>query len=531
MSRKRKKHHELRRLENKYGIESEKRREEKRIEREKPSFTIKIHKEKIFLGLIIILGVYYCFLATTSPMTGEDEAVYIAIGEMISQGNLIGAAPFFIPTLYAPFFLLLGPSLAIAKVISAVFGLLTLIAVYFVGRRVSVEAGIFSALLLLTMQWFTHFMLIAYMEVPIAFFSVVVLYLMFRMDSWRWGVVMGVVLGVSFYTKFSGLFLVMFFTVYALHMLIIERNRAYFKYSLIALLVFSAMFVPYVARNLILYDYPYVTGLDMLFETPVNVFRLNTLQILSLEPGTHPYYEIAGATMRASVDFENTFGWAALLFVFMGSAYAWVKKEKLMLLPIAMVVLFFGVWIVNGGEARYFSIIFPQMALVGGMFLGSVTKHINKKWVSGILVLVVTYLALTISLPIAEKTSTLVRFPADYIEALDWIEKNTPYDSFIFTAFGGSVRYYGRRDQIWNQIPEYPYMMETNSSEYIHTTLSDYNVSHILVWAGIVGEEYFIPGRNMAGIFNTNFVNLVFNDPDNFKTVFKNTNNIVIEVI
>jgi len=94
--------------------------------------------EIVFVIFLLILGFYYIYLASGTPMLGEDEANYYSLSKDLSKGNLpiytIANLPasfiYFTSMLSSFYFLMTGPSLAILKVISAFFGLLTLFLIY-----------------------------------------------------------------------------------------------------------------------------------------------------------------------------------------------------------------------------------------------------------------------------------------------------------------------------------------------------------------------------------------------------------------
>jgi len=185
------------------------------------------------------------------------------------------------------------------------------------------------------------------------------------------------------------------------------------------------------------------------------------------------------------------------------------------------------IFIFYGGESRYLSIVFPQLAIIGGVFLGKVHESIKNRWLPYFLLAIVLGVCLNNSFSMALSTSFSQRFSDDYISALTWLKTNTTKDALVFTTYCGSVNYFGQRDCFWASIPEFPLMMEANNSTYIYDTLKNYNTTHILIWNALIGEDYYYPERNLVGIFNINFYNLVMNDQEHFKIVYQNQNNII----
>ena len=158
--------------------------------------------EMIFVIFLIVIGIYYIYLSTQTAFLAEDEATYFSLGKELSNlqypttdsSNNAITAPLFIPLLYSALFMILGASLILAKVITAIFGILTLIVVYLIGKKINFYVGIFSVFILLSITLFTQFMLIAYVDVPIAFFSALSVYMISRIDSKKSSILAGLVI-------------------------------------------------------------------------------------------------------------------------------------------------------------------------------------------------------------------------------------------------------------------------------------------------------------------------------------------------
>jgi hypothetical protein len=89
--------------------------------------------------------------------------------------------------------------------------------------------------------------------------------------------------------------------------------------------------------------------------------------------------------------------------------------------------------------------------------------------------------------------------------------------------------YYGRL-AFWNKMEEFPDIMRTQNATFIEDTLKKYNVTHILVYRGVIANDYIVPGSNFIGLFTYNFVNVVNNNPNIFKPVFSNQETMVLEI-
>jgi hypothetical protein len=498
--------------------------------------------EFIFLVFLLAIGIFYIYLATGTQMLGEDEQYYYSMARDFSSGKFpvydeLGRDypwSYFTSFLSAFFFLLITPSIGILKAISEFFGILTLIFVYFVGKKFNIYYGIFSVFLLFSIQSFTHFMMIAYVEVPIAFFSVLVFYLFLRMKDIKTSVFTGLTLGLAYFTKTSALILPLILIIYAFIRLFYFKDKKYIKLAFISVIVFSLFLSSLVIRNLVLFKYPYTLGLDFFFK-PSEHARTEWPKWLVKE------FQNVSPVRLSLETYTSTFGLIEFIFLIFGFTYFlfnW-KEDKKEREPLILMVLFsllfiivFNFYLISSFipiESRYLSMIFPQISLLEGLFLWKL-KEWNKVFL--ILILPILLFSLYSSITTATGTYNSQRYPSDYLEALKWVKTNTPKDSFIFTTYVGSLKYFGERNGIWaNDIDEYfPEIMTTDNSTFIYEILKKYNVSYILIWRSTLAQNYIIPESNIWGVFTYKFAQVISNDTISFDNVFSNQNNWIFKL-
>jgi hypothetical protein len=239
--------------------------------------------------------------------------------------------------------------------------------------------------------------------------------------------------------------------------------------------------------------------------------------------------------------FSSTFGWLTFILGIFGFTWLitnWKKNKEetdILFLSLASVLILVSVFTITSFtgwiplETRYLSIIFPQLALLGGMFLWKM-----KEWNKMLLILIVPILLFSLftSATTAIGTYNSQRYPSDYLEALKWIKTNTPKDAIIFTTYSGSLKYYGERDDIWaNNIGEdFPQIMTTTNGTFIYGVMEKYNVSYILIWRDTMAQNYIVPESNIWGVFTYNFANVVSSDKEHFDNVFSNQNNWIFKL-
>ena len=485
-------------------------------------------------------------LASQTNFLGDDEFGYYFNAKQFSQGTMqtldIYDYPITFPGLFVTsftsfFFLLFGPSLAISKMVSAFFGILTLIIIYLIGKKINLFCGIASSIILLSVYFFTHYMMLTYMEIPITFFSALFLYILLKNDSFKKTISLGIVLGLSYYIKRSALVITLFLFVYSLFKSFKEKNFKHLKNAMISILISFLILSPFLIRNIIFFRYPYYDIINVFFEDhklytagfPVWLDNLiSTISPVTLSLNT----------------FISTMGWFLSVLSIFGFSWLVVydklkpKEKDILVKSIFLVGIFLLVFIttqITGIvplEARHMLIMFPSLALASGFFL---LKLYEKNKVLIVISVIVLLLSLQQSFVAAITTAETQRFPNDHIEAINWIKSNTEPDNLIFTTYGGPLGYYGERFHIWAASPclgeDFPTIMTTGDGSYIKETLKKCDVSHIFMWTPTVAQDYVIPASNLWGVFTYNFANVVINDNENFLTVFSNQNNIVLKIL
>ena len=490
--------------------------------------------KSVLLLIIIIFGLFTCYLAYRTSLLGEDSALYLELEEQLAQGKFPSylrdkpmALPFGKSVITALFFVVFGPSLGIAKVVVALFGLGTMITVFLIGRKLNPDdefniIGFMSALLLFSAPLFGNFSLIAYTDIPITFFSALTLYLLLLPDTNKKYIILGIISGVSYYFKQSGLLLPIFSIIYLSYMYIKTKDKNYLKYALIVGAIAGLILAPWVVRNLILFEYPYFEVLNPLFAPPkgeVPVWLTPDIQ----------------KQINPKINYLNILPVINLNIIFMGLIYYILTKDARFNLPISMSILIILFFIILGTsgirvvEDRYYLMMFPQISLIGGLLLSELKKQ-HKLMMIPITILS-AYLIFTGYNTIIN-VSRAQRFPSTYLSSLAWLKLNSVPTDKVFTAYSGSVRVYSGRATVWN-IDEFPEVMKTDNSTYIYEIMNKYDVKYIIVWSGILSpnDEWIIPSANLFGAFTNKFLNNVQSDVQHFKIADANTGSIVFEVI
>jgi hypothetical protein len=489
--------------------------------------------ESIFILFIILLGFYFSYLSLNTQMLGEDEASYYSLAKdfmNLEYNKDIYVVMPLTSLFYVPFFYVFGTSLGIAKAVISIFGILTLIFIYLFCKKIEPASfyginvfGMASISVILTISYFTHFMLISYTEIPIAFFSILFTYLLLDFNTVKKATVVGIMMGLAIYVKATAFLLPVILFLLFLGNYVIKRDKDSlhsFKLVLLSCLIFVLILLPFVVRNLILFNFPFVEVLDLFFKIPPEFTSWGTAETLK--------------TISLPINLYDVFGYIALFLSIFGIIYSFQTKNEKMILVTFIFLLFISVFFVRSflgtaiSDPRYFSFIFPQIAILGGYYL-SKTFQWKRYLVSIVLVLFI--FSVSISVAVALTTSQTQRYPSNYINALNWIRRNTNQEDIIFTAYGGSLKYYGERISVWSRMIEFPEVMTTSNSTRIYDVLKQYNISYVLVWRGILAENYIIPGSNINGAFTYNFLSQVDNDKEHFNLEYSNEDNFIYKLL
>jgi hypothetical protein len=491
--------------------------------------------EMSFILFIIVLGFFYVYLASNTQMLGEDEGGYVKqakdFASMTYPADPYGYVPSpLMPLFYSISFLAFGYSLGAAKAVVALMGMLTLLMVYLFCKRVDKTSflgvnafGLASVSILLTITYFTHFMLIAYTEIPIALFSILIVYVLMDMKDTKSAVLVGSIMGISYYVRnTTPLIFPAALIIFALVRYFTKKDKQFLKLSFIACLVAAALIAPFVLRNIALFNFPYIEGLNSFFKPNVTLF---------------PAWETSDIikSLSISTNFFDVFGYIALFLGIFGIVYLLQEKNEKMFFMTSLLALFLLVFFIRTalgtgiGDPRYFSVVFPEVALIGGYFISKVSAV--RKYLPLILVMFFVYSVIT-SASIAVSTQQSQRYPSNYVDALNWLKQNTAPSNLIFTAYGGSVNYFAGRNSIWaSNMNDFPDIMHSTNSTYIYDRLKSYNVSYILVWRGVLSSDWIIPQSNLIGVFTYNFVTQVDNDKTHFNATYSNQDNFIYKLL
>lgn len=491
------------------------------------SLDLEISLDHVFIITLLLFSCFFIYTALHTAMLGEDEANYYKLAKHFLTLEFYsfdpGGTPFHPPPLLpliASVFLLFIESLVSLKLVVTLFGIASLFMTYLIGKHYNTIAGPICMMMLMSIPLFIHYMSLAYVDIPLAFFSVLTFYIMITLDTKKKSVLLGSILGLSYITKADGIFLTGIVFIYSLWKFY-HRDKKYFKLSIIAISISLLILVPWIARGIKLYNTVQVYGLDMIYK-----------HFVPSSPRPAAWKLEIAKKITPSFDLIDSFGILIPLLTLSSFIYFVLSHREEFVLPTFFVSLFTLAFVINFyvlahgiADPRYLSIIFPQLAVLSGLYL---SKFYRMKYFLFIFLILFIYVAHN-SFVLSVTTSNTQRYPQDYLNVLEWIRLNTSKNAVIFTTYCGSVSYFADRYCVW-AMDEFPRIMNSNNSTYIYNILKKYGITHILVWRPLIAQNYTVPGTNIIGMFTYRFVNAVVNDKTHFQVSYQSRNNIVFSL-
>ncbi len=186
-------------------------------------------KDKVFWLLLIFASIYVLGNIGTGSLSTWDEALYANVArEVVNTGNWLvlhyrGEDWFDKPPLYiwmtACFYKAFGVNEFSTRLTAGLFGIATILLLYAFVKRISTRnAAILASLILLALPHFLHFSKLGMMDVPISFFTLIIIYLFWiGQEKPQYLFFSGVSIGIAYLMKGFAAFLApLIITAYAI---------------------------------------------------------------------------------------------------------------------------------------------------------------------------------------------------------------------------------------------------------------------------------------------------------------------------
>lgn len=493
----------------------------------KIKFDIKL-LEKIYLLLLLFLCTYFSYLAYNMTCNGDDEGIYLQIANNFPkfpkyyEGLIPYSQPFFISYfIIGPLFKIFGFSLGLAKIIIVLIGFTTLFLIYLIGKRINIIAGMVASSIPLAITIFGRYIFSVYMEVPSAFCSVFFLYLLLNLKNKKNAIIIGVVLGFSYFIKQSVIILIGIVGVMFLYN-IYKKQYEIAKLFIIIGVVCSIIIGIWGLRNIIVYNYPFVEVANFFFP----------------KPSEFAWKDVTRANWTEDKINIKEFNLYALFLGIISIILSIVTvnvndikistKSKEMTLCLIIIGIFIAIYLVrtfvsytvwsSGIYPRHFIFIVPQFCIAIGILFGKLYEIKKVK----IFILIISIAIICFFMYFAIRNANDVKdisWQPPLMNAFEWIKYNTPENAVIFTPNCGPTYVIARRNCMWMGMEEFDKIMNTTNGTYIYDVLKKYNVTHIMPVIWYTAEEWTYPGQNTDGSFTFKFVNATISS-QKFKLVY-----------
>lgn len=405
----------------------------------------------LFFAFILFLSVVYIYYGalTDSWGFGDETYYYLASKSIVEnnwvishipklyatagfQGEWLGKPPlsYYMPTI---FYWLGNGNLTVFKLFAPIFGILTVLLVFIIGKNLyNFWAGFVAAILTAGTPLFIHFSIITYAETLTAFFILLSLYTAYKaitIRSKKWIILAGIIFGLVI--KEISFFIPIIFIVYlGLRFLTRSFDMKEFKILAIISVIGLLLYSPWLIRNYVLFKNP-------VFPAFPNIFGYG-----GLDPVGYQLFRSAG--YKPLIDIINALSLKAyfyFLFFFgaWGLLYLVIKRRMtdIWLLSIILVLILPIFLVPTARDIRYLFPMIPILALpISFIFIEMYTSASQfakyYKIASVLIILLVSIFSLYHIVNESKRIDEGIRHMYPGVEeGSNWIKVNVPKDAVI----------------------------------------------------------------------------------------------------
>ncbi|MBW2981158.1 glycosyltransferase family 39 protein [Candidatus Woesearchaeota archaeon] len=461
--------------------------------------------------LIILLGTIVRFFLALMAQPGGDGCFHLNVARFIATNNripvfeLLGRDVFSRPPLFhfigAALFKVFGvfgesASNAAMKLISPLFGSLTILLVFLISKKVfNKKVALYSTIFIAFLPIHIDYSSTPHVEALLVFFLTVSLHFILTNRP----KLSGLSYGLALLTKYQALFIlpVLLLAFYLRHK---KKHPVFVKKSAVFLLISFAISLPWFIRNYIALNNPIWPYLNSFFGGAhgaiLDTFKMSPSisHLLTHKLVTTPYLEFFGVPLGQfkylfyyNIPFLGIllllWGLATLVFVLpliIGFINVKIKSKNIIIFLswIGIYALsFIGFAFLNKTiVGRYLFPIIPILSIIWGFGLSRLFKKIPKTLV----LLAITFCIIGFVSSEALKVSLISGNWHYYDNDFNWIKENTPKDA-VFFAQGQCFSYYFNRPDYYAgaYYPKGASYAEVNST--IMEIIKENNINYIWV--------------------------------------------------
>lgn len=524
----------------------------------------------IFLFIIVASSLAINLNVTiNNPLIFGDEGYYAGYGELVAKhAELprylhVGSDAIKMVFQDAPLsFVFIGSFFSVAgeplvKMMGPLLAALSAVMVFLIARRYSNIAGAGASLFLLAMPSFITYTILLYNHLLATFFllaSIMFLQKHFEKNDDRHLIVCSILGGLALLTHQ----IMILFPAFLIVAFFINNRDA--KKLLIPLGIFAIIFFSrYMLYNYAVTGYPGIPVLDNVFAklgTPKgSVFNVKELQP---DPSLPSLGGIDNSGVNQNIfrmNFINYIEFAYSIRVFLvallGISYLYVSRgkwDKTILAWIAVIggLIMYGAGVTSltaesAGRALLF--IVPAIAISAGVALSSIYESVKTSsmyigaryrmfgyMMGGIGLAIIAAFFIVTFLPNGQaytKAASLApikQFAPGFFKACDWINENTPEDSYIMTVWESRAFYACKRSAAWGELPDQNAILFSGDQRSVEH-LKLHGIDYVFV------QKFSISTDRKGETFPQEFVSFLENKKEFFEKVYENEDELVYKVL
>jgi len=486
---------------------------------EKFKIWLKDPYNKIFLAILIFLIIFrfYWFFKVGNQPLWWDEADYMNMAKVyIGKGdywkpNFFAAdmiRPVLLPAI-SSLILFLGLGEQPIRLIILLASIISVPLIYGIGKQFfDKKTALFSAFILSVFWSFSFYSYRILVDVPVAMLVLAAVYFFFKAyfedKNWKYFVIAGIFLGLSFLMKFSSIILVFAFAVY---LLTTERLKIFKNKKVILFFLASFLTIlPYFIYGYLVYKHP------LAFFLGVAGTRA---------PTRTPLLQSAYIQVAYSIKLMH---WVFIAFFYIGLVIAMIylflllsriiakksssNKSYFIFVWLILSLLFFGYQVNDAGytylDERYYFVFYPVLFLLSGYGFSFVYNNIKKYNKTFALLVILALFALGAYQNIAHTNQIISVKKESYTQlkqAGEFIKSHTlPEDKIMILEETAEITYYCER--------EFVHIAHTNSTSIMEKIKEHKPKYAVLSFLFSITDEA-----------NFEIINFVFSNPDIFKPV------------
>ena len=503
-----------------------------------------LNTDTLLIISLVSFFILYSNVSLTSPIAFGDEGFYAAETRWIAEngiypvyepmrGTEILHEKIVIPPLYSIIqsFMWLIAGESGVKFLIPVFSVLTAAMLYLFFRRIKKpNTGLAAAFIFLSMPSLVTYSVLNYTDALLclmftcsAYFG----YLAFESRKLSHSVMTGAFAGLTFLSKGSGFLIIAILILYFLLSMKFKKIVNW-KTMLLILIVSVVIVSPWIARSLLLYNavcyHPILLkGCDP--TTDVEIPKLQGLEFAGRIEKTGTEASVWDIGFLNYADFA--FGWAALLLFIFGIANLIVDRKKTNLLFVSWFLIFIPIFYMSTIEvlgatgraedtARYTLPLIISMAAIARIFVEDIFESLKKhSRAFGALLVIILLVPLVFFAQQKLDTMKGVKgFSVAFFQGCNWVEKNTPKDSILFSIYAHQTMYFCDREAISFLPDNAEIQLTNNDTSYEHLKL--HGINYVFIQAFAVSNVAY------REVITTSFLNYL-DSSGKFKKVYDNT--------